>query len=240
MINFDLNANVSKSFMDELKLDQMKNGVTESSESSKYDTTYDVNVDISRFMTGDVFAFVKGVSDHFGDNPIRVNGRTRLDEDGKPRVAKFAYVECNGRPKKLFLRSLSKAINEVEKPDVDGAMLKQGRMYVANRKNFEVDGEKSDFAKALSAFPTEGYAFDAFSELGVKVKCVERKQVLVARYDPDTNSPSTTRTQNNSVMYLEFVAEGSERKDLMEKLAKMAEEAISKQAKRLEDAAKVA
>lgn len=225
---------VSKSFLDEVKLDELKNGITVASAERKYDTSYDVNVEISRFNTGDTFTFVDDV---IREQPIRVNGRTQIDpETGKARAAVFVYVVCNNRPKKFFLRSINKAVNSVKRPDVAGTPLIQDRMYVANRRDFDVAGEKSDFAKVVSMFPSEGYAMEALAKLEVECVCEERKQVLTARYDRDANGPSLTKTQNNSVMYIEFAATGKDRDDLIEQLSKEAEEAMSRQAKRLEEA----
>lgn len=226
---FVFKGTLSESELAVIKLDMVRNNTEEAPESSERSST--VDFEVNTLMKGVVFRFEDGLSNIVLKNIIRRPGQAiRVDENGKPQLpaAYFVWVNADGKARKYFLSCARKTVVEVEAPKMQGQLVvPTGNTYVANHENFKTEGAVTDFQRALMLFPNDKSTFEALAANNVEVVVKDRVTVRAASFS------DRTRAVNQSVMIMDFKAEGAEREALVKKLdeaATAAREAAAKAA----------
>ena len=191
------------------KINDKRNKVEEDPEAG--DSSSLVNVEMNSLVKGDVFRF---------DEAVGSQTCLRQQVRNSSAYARFVHVNCAGKVRNFYFSSITRVAAEVVRPTMEGMVcVPTGKTFAANRKNFDIDGEQTDFAKVASQFVSDKALAEALTENKVTLEVLDKKQVLVARFTDNT------RTSNQNLMMVDFYEKDEEkRKDLIDKLTKKAVE----------------
>lgn len=193
------------------KINDQRNKVEEDPEAG--DRSSLVNTEMNTLVKGDIFRF---------DESVGSQTCLRQKVRNSDAYARFVHVNCVGKVRNFYFSSITRVAAEVVRPTMEGMVcVPTGKTFAANRKNFDIEGEQTDFAKVANQFVSDKALAEALTAEKVVLKVLDKKQVVVARFTDNT------RTSNQNLMMVDFNEQDEEKRAaIIEALMKRAAEAI--------------
>lgn len=193
------------------KINDKRNKVEEDPEAGERSSL--VSVEMNSLLKGDVFRF---------DEAAGSQTCLRQQVRNSSAYARFVHVNCAGKVRNFYFSSITRVATEVVRPTMEGMVcVPTGKTFAANRKNFDIDGEQTDFAKVANQFVSDKALAEALTAEKVVLEVLDKKQVVVARFTDNT------RTSNQNLMMVDFYEKDeAKRKELIENLTKRATDSL--------------